>query len=376
MRGRSHRSNSARGWRANDWRGDIQFIIDLIGEDLAFAVLAIHAPFDHNELFDLHQAAEALPGAGEHDQVDNALRVFDGDEGHHLALLRGEAAKTLHQAGDANFLVTVYDGKLAGEMCDHRGEFGHHRIERVIGHVKADQLAFPVEPFAAKGFVLAFGESQHDFGVGPRAAFEEGELAHVFGVEVRRAHGNDLVEHFEDGVAAAQRVQRAGFGEIFQGTLAHLAQVNAAGQIHQTFKGLRTASSQNGFYGAPPYVLDGAQAKADSGALGQVLDGKAPHAGVDVGRQNGYAHAAAIGHVEGDLVCVAQRHREQRSHVFDGVMQFEIGGLHSQRAVIGGVGLVETVAGEVFPIFKNGVGSGLFDALLHRALHEFLAMFL
>ncbi len=53
-------------------------------------------------------------------------------------------------------------------------------------------------------------------------------------------------------------------------------------------------------------------------------------------------------------------------------MALEVGSLDGDDAIIGGMALVEAIAGELFPIFKDGAGGFLFNAALDRPAHKLL----
>ena len=55
-----------------------------------------------------------------------------------------------------------------------------------------------------------------------------------------------------------------------------------------------------------------------------------------------------------------------------GIMAFQVAGLHGDDAVIGGVALVEAVAGELLPVVEDLAGGLLGDAALHCPMHELL----
>ena len=122
---------------------------------------------------------------------------------------------------------------------------------------------------------------------------------------------------------------------------------------------------QDGIHRTMPDVLHRTQPEADGGlAVGDVFDREVPAGGVHTGWKYGDAHAPAICHIQRHLVGVILGDGEQSGHVFFGIMALEIAGLYSDDAIIGGMALVEAVAGKLFPVVKDGVGGFLFNAAL------------
>ncbi len=314
---------------------------DGIHQDLGVAALGIHLAIYHDDSLHLDHLPDLVPGAGEDDQLDGALDVFDGDKSHGLAGLGLVVADAGDQAGHAYRIVGVGITQLAGVVGDHVGQLVHHGAQRVIGDVQADQLALPVEHIAAADFVLDLG--QGDGLDHASVGAEQAHLAGFGGAEMGGAHRHKAVHRFEQGLAGTEIVQRADLGHALQRPAAHLAQVDPAGKLVEVIEGAALlASLEDGVHGTLADVLDGAQAETDDGGFLAVLTGpvfnrEIPLGIVDVGRRHLHAHAAGIGHVQGDFLGLVFGDREQGGHVLDGVMELEVGGLDGDDAVVGGV---------------------------------------
>ena len=90
-------------------------------------------------------------------------------------------------------------------------------------------------------------------------------------------------------------------------------------------------------------VLDGGEAEADAcGDGGEVGVGD-----LDVGRDDGDVHLAALGDVLDDVFGLGGFAGEQRGHELDRVVGLEPGGVIGEQRVGGGVRLVEAVSGEL-----------------------------
>ena len=96
-------------------------------------------------------------------------------------------AQAGNQAGDAHFFVMACFGQLAGEVADRLVQVGHHRAERVVRNIQADQLALPVEHLALAEFGRHCGQGDLFDHAGMRA--KHAHLAQVSGAEIRAADG-------------------------------------------------------------------------------------------------------------------------------------------------------------------------------------------
>ena len=96
---------------------------------------------------------------------------------------------------------------------------------------------------------------------------------------------------------------------------------------------------------------------------------------VDVRRQELDAVGAAVIVEMLELVGVVQFRRHSRRHKFGGIVGFEPCGLVGNQGVGGGVGFVETVAGEFFHVVEDFVGFFARNALFCRAFGENFAVF-
>ena len=145
-------------------------------------------------------------------------------------------AHACDDARHAHLLTRRGFGQLPREVRHHLGQRIHHRAERVIGDVQADQLALPFQDLAPVGFQGALGEG--DLVTEARMRPEHAHLPRIRGPEVRGADRQDLVEHGEHGAARAEHIQRAHLDQAFQRPLAHAAQVHPPGEVVDVAEGL------------------------------------------------------------------------------------------------------------------------------------------
>ena len=96
---------------------------------------------------------------------------------------------------------------------------------------------------------------------------------------------------------------------------------------------------------------------------------------IDIGRQDEDVQAAAFFQKGRDFGEVVALHAEQSGHVLFRVVALEIGRLHSDDGVIGGVGFVEAVIGEEFDHVEDFFSRLFVDAVLGTALPEDRPMF-
>ena len=90
-----------------------------------------------------------------------------------------------------------------------------------------------------------------------------------------------------------------------------------------------------------------------------LLDLKIEAAIVDVGRQHIDAHAPAFVDKVDDLVGLVAFDQQQRRHIFDGIVGLQIGRLHGDDRIVGGMALVEAIARKELDILVD-FGGGLF----------------
>ena len=201
--------------------------------------------------------------------------------------------------------------------------------------------------------------------------------------------GARVDHHVGDGeklLAPAKTVQRPDLDQAFQHAPVDLAQVDALAKVVEAGKGpALLAGADDLCYCACADVLDRAHAKTDravaQGAHGlgtrlaaglgdAVLDGKVEVAGVDVGRQDGDAQAAALGQEHGHLVRVVALDGQQGGHVLDRVLGLEVGRLAGDHGIVGGVGLVKAIVGKVLDGRIDLVGLVGGHAVGHAPLAE------
>ena len=167
--------------------------MDLDGEDVG--------AFDDDDLVGGELVAVLLPGAGEEQEFDAALDVFDGDEAHRLVGFGRVRAHGGDEARDANFFFMRGFAKLTGEITDDLRQSGLIFIERMIGDVKPDELALPVEHLALV-HVVDFGQA--DLFNDTSGGAKETHLPGIGGAEVIAGDGNNAVERGKQRSAIAE----------------------------------------------------------------------------------------------------------------------------------------------------------------------------
>src|SRR5690606_27040338 len=95
-----------------------------------------------------------------------------------------------------------------------------------------------------------------------------------------------------------------------------------------------------------------------------------------IGSEHTQAHGFAFGDEVGDFLGVAQLGAEHGGHELHGVVGLEVAGLVTEHGVGGGVGFVETVAGEFVEDVEDGVGRLLLDAVQVLGAGDELGAFL
>ena len=97
---------------------------------------------------------------------------------------------------------------------------------------------------------------------------------------------------------------------------------------------------------------------------------------IDIGGENRDAEAGAFGDENADFVDFADLVTEDRGHVLDGIICFEISGLVADPSVSGRVRSVKAVAGEFFESIENFVGDFGGDVVeFGGSIAEFDALF-
>ncbi len=122
---------------------------------------------------------------------------------------------------------------------------------------------------------------------------------------------------------------------------------------------------------ADPHILHRCQTVANRGfAARGFFDGEVDPTRVDIRRKHIEFHAPAVSDVERHSLGDVLEDGEQRGHVLDRVVGFQVGCLHGDHAVIGRMRLVEAVAGEILPVVEDLGCHILIDAALGRPVHE------
>ncbi len=247
-------------------------------------------------------------------------------------------------------------------------QLGQPVLQGVLGQVDADEFLFPIEHLApVEGLDLFLRPQQGDVDPERAAAAEEGHLPGLGRGVGAGAVADHAVERVEDARPRPPFVEHADAGHRLQRSLAHAAQVHAVGQIGgvpERAVGLALVDDQ--LQRALAGVLDGGQAIADEGPTAAVgLNREIQHRPVDAGGGDGDAQLAGVGDVLGDVVGVVAADGEQGGDVFHRVVGLQIGGLAADDGVVGGVGLVEAVAGEELDVAPDGVAHLLREAAGH-----------
>jgi len=101
-----------------------------------------------------------------------------------------------------------------------------------------------------------------------------------------------------------------------------------------------------------------------------LLDGEVQVAPVDLRRQDGDAHPAALRREMGDFGGVITPDGQQGGHVLDRVMRLEEGRLAGDHGVVGAMAFVEAIPREVFDVVEDRLGGLRIDPVLRPALHK------
>ena len=183
-------------------------------------------------------------------------------------------------------------------------------------------------------------------------------------------------------VALAQFIQRPGFGQRLQGFFVEVFVVDSFNKIGD---GLESSDGSDGAVGTirarfnygrdhiDPHIFYGLQAKSDLiFYFGYALDDcKLAVTFVNIWRQNGNIHAAALVYGFGDFFYVARFRRHHGAHEFGGEVGFGVGRLVGHAAVTGRVGFVKTVSRKRFNQFPKFFGFGFGQAVFYKTFNKF-----
>jgi len=250
-------------------RGPILRVISLIRGNL-FHVIHQHLGVDLFSVglaLDQQRALSAdnfgllRPGAREDDQLNDAMQVFQGREGHFRAFFSDNGTVARNLTGYDHFAAVLGFLQLCAEMRDTFADIGHIRGKRVIGQVDAQQFMFPFKLFAA---IQGGYHGQVNFLV---QAFHKAENGHLSGfarLEMALADRHDVIQAAQQGVPVGKSIQRTHADQGFQRAPADLAQVHAAGKVIDVLELTAIhAGCRDQIDRVLADVLDRAQAKAD-----------------------------------------------------------------------------------------------------------------
>ena len=177
----------------------------------------------------------------------------------------------------------------------------------------------------------------------------------------------------EHGAVGFDAVERAAAYQGFEGAAVHVFFADALAEVQEAGKlAAALPRGDDGFDGGFARAFNRAECVADFHVR---IRREAVVGFVDVGRQELDAVGAAVVVEMFELVGVVQFRRHGCRHKFGGIMGFEPCGLVGNQGVGGGVGFVETVAGEFFHVVEDFVGFFARNALFCRAFGEDFAVF-
>ena len=322
------------------------------------------------------------PDLRKEDAIDLAVQVFQGDEGHWLALLGVQRAHAGHQPGQGDALAVPGGVQFARARGDDALQVAQAVLQRVLGQVDADQLLFPIEQLPALhlGHVLLRAQQVDGHLEAAAVAAEEGHLTGGGRGVGAAAVAEHTVERVQQLRPRAPLVEHAHLDHRLQGALADAPQIDPLGQVDGVAEGaVGLALVEEHLHRALAGVLDGRQPIADGGPAlffpprrraaapprPVVLDGKIELRLVDAGRGHVDAQPAGVGHVLGHLLGVGVVDGQQGGDVLHRVVGLQIGRLATDDGVVGGVGLVEAVAGEKLDVAPDGLAHFPREAALH-----------
>jgi len=136
-----------------------------------------------------------------------------------------------------------------------------------------------------------------------------------------------------------------------------------------------TASLNDRFHRSLTHVFDRPKSESDASAsFVLLLNSEIIAAIVDIWRQHFYAHVVAFRNIHGAFFVVVLPGREQRCHILDRIVIFQVSGFDCNHAVICGMAFIETVMRKGFPMGKD-IFSGLsLNAIFYRAFNELFAV--
>ena len=299
-------------------------------------------------------------GVGKHIELERRLLGREREhEPRTVVLLREFFDEVACDAAEAELDAVAEAEELVGGAGVERVGKAEVGVHRVAGDVEAEEFFLELEAVGGGEIVLLFGLAVARRGFFGGGGFlgehvEETALAggSVAGVGDGGSEGGiDVVEEFF--ARGAAEVEGAGFHEVLEDAFVEGLGVDAGDEVVEVGKGA-------GFFaffddlerGAFADAFDAGHAEADF-----LADGGEHVAGlVHVGAEHDEAHRLAFGDEVGDFFGVAQLGTEHGGHELGGVVGLQITGLVAENRVGGGVGFVETVAGEFVEDVEDRVG--------------------
>src|SRR6185436_16151496 len=286
---------------------------------------------DHHQPSAFNQAGGALIGLGKGDDLDAALRVLDGEDGHAIAFARLQLPAGRDDAADARVRLDrlaparapgIVSGRRDRRVGQFRDRSGAERLQRT--RVRVDRVAAPVEAegFLLEAQLLGLGPRRRRRKDQPRQAIagrrpfrqvpEQPSLAALAIVLEPRAVLAGGVNHSDQPGPqlarrqlfvlgpARKRIERAALDEALEDALVHQPQVEIFAQrMDRAEPSLLGPYLQQRLNRAFTDILDRGQPEPDAAVR---LDGERQLTLVDVWRQDRDAAVAALAEVERELV--------------------------------------------------------------------------
>ena len=259
-----------------------------------------------------------------------------------VLVLGGDDACDGHKLVVGKAVLTVVGGEVAQQRAERdRADPAYSvavAVHRVAAEIEPGRLLFERHLFKGR-ILLDIGYLYHRRGflavIGKVP--EQVELAgDIVPLRLSDAVDYRTGDLYERAALIAHRVERARFDEVIDRAAVEFAPVHAAAEILKALEqAAALALGDEAVHRAPAHALDGNKAVADV----RPADGEVRAGFVDVGRQQLYAHVAALGDVFGDLRTVFKHTRQQRCHVFGGIVPLHIGRAVGDDGVAHGVRL-------------------------------------
>ena len=244
----------------------------------------------------------------------------------------------------------------------------------MLGDIDAEQLLLPRQHLGLR--YLGGHQLQRREGRGDAVAehVEHRRLPGLLELRLALRERHDAVEVGDERAAAGQHVESPALDQRFERAPVQRLQVDALREVFDAVeRRARFASGDNAVRRALSDILDRREAVDDRGVAVDIVQLEVGAAAVDVGRQHADAEAHAFGHGLGDALVRAGA-GQHGGHVLVRVVRFQVRRLVGDRAVAGGMRLVERIARERFDEVEDGARLLLAVAVLHGGGNELLAL--